>query len=260
MTFEQVVSKHGAVWGTLRQILESRSMKAKIKIEGVAEGHPRAAREEAARNLIRNHVAVLNDVTNPEPLTQTHLKRVPREHTVYVDQALRETVRRLIGRRVGTAEAFLLDGMLEERMNHSNHAQAKTWWLTAEYLERRLRIAMLRSNKLSSIPAAALLSPQTYPAHDTSEPASSQWPIVSVPIQLLIPVGVPELSRSLADSAPEDMPNRKPDMSEAAGAAMRAVLHEVGLGNAMSGGIEPGVYLEVGGVKSSSASGFCSIA
>lgn len=46
-----------------------------------------------------------------------------------------------------------------------------------------------------------------------------------------------------SDSTPEDMPNRKPDMSEAAGAAMRAVLHEVGLGNATSGGIEPGALV-----------------
>lgn len=143
LSFDKVLQRGRPQWATLRQVLTARTKKMPVLVEGIAESHPREAREEAARKLIVNHAAVLNDVTNPEPLTQTHLKRVPREHACFVDQALREACRRLIGRRTGVSEAFLLNNLLEERLDHTNPAQAKAWSMTAEYLERRIRALLL---------------------------------------------------------------------------------------------------------------------
>eukprot|EP00966_Prymnesium_polylepis_P269753 6231406-Prymnesium_polylepis.1 len=74
----------------------------------------------------------MRDVANPSadknivgvPLTQTELKRVPAEHAHYADQALREVVRRLLGRRPGSEQ-------LEERLDPSTPAQAAAWAQTA---------------------------------------------------------------------------------------------------------------------------------
>ena len=101
------------------------------------------------------------DVTNPEPKTQTELVRVKRAHAAYVDQALREVARRLLGRRPG------LD-RFEVRVDPANEAQAAAWAGTAAYLGGRIQ------------------------------------------------------------STKKEKPGRKPDMSPAAAAAMRAVLREVG--------------------------------
>lgn len=171
-------------WAVLGQVMESRrSASTKVACAGAAALHHRAARDEAARKLITNHVAVLNDVTNPNPLTQGHLKRVPRSLARYVDQALRETARRLLGRRPHIPEAVLLDIFNEERLDPLNEDQVVAWRETSEYLHERIH------------------------------------------------------------AVPEDAPNRKPDMSLAAAAAMQAVLHEVGTGNSLSGGTVPGIIL-----------------
>ena len=61
-------------WALLRQLLDCRA--DAVVVDGVAGEHERAAREEAARKLIMNRVAVLNDVTNPAPMTQKSLRRV----------------------------------------------------------------------------------------------------------------------------------------------------------------------------------------
>ena len=61
--------------------------------EGVAQEHARVAREEAARKLITNHVAVVRDVTNPAPKTQPQLTRLSEAAAPYVDQMLREVPR-----------------------------------------------------------------------------------------------------------------------------------------------------------------------
>jgi hypothetical protein len=90
----QVVKIGQTKWGTLRQLLDARdqerSLKGLVKLEGVAAQHPQRARDAAAKKLILNHVAILNDVTNPRPLTQKHLQRVQRVHALYADQGLRE--------------------------------------------------------------------------------------------------------------------------------------------------------------------------
>ena len=51
---------------------------------------------EVARKLIMNHVAILGDLTNPEPLTQLDLERVHPSLAEHVDDALREVTRRLL--------------------------------------------------------------------------------------------------------------------------------------------------------------------
>jgi len=96
-------------WAALLE-LSRRDVQAGAQADGAAGGFPQAAREEAAAALIGNHANVLKDVCNPSrtdniigvPLTQTHLKRVATAHAYYVDQMLRECVRRLLGRRPGS--------------------------------------------------------------------------------------------------------------------------------------------------------------
>ena len=58
--------------------------------DGVAAQHSHAARYEAARKLITNHVKVLADVTNHAPVSQLHLVRVSPYQKSHVDRALFE--------------------------------------------------------------------------------------------------------------------------------------------------------------------------
>eukprot|EP00966_Prymnesium_polylepis_P040752 945729-Prymnesium_polylepis.1 len=112
-------------WESLHKLLD---VEGGADADGAAAAHPAAAREEAARMLLGNHENVLDDVTNPlndkniigVPLTQRELTRVSADHVHYVDQAMREVVRRLLGRRAGSEE-------LQEHLDGSTHAQAVAW-------------------------------------------------------------------------------------------------------------------------------------
>jgi len=109
------------------------------EVDGLMSAHAHAARQEAAKSLIANHARVLQDVTNPsattniddKPLTQLELTRVDFEHAFFVDQALREVVRRLLGRRQGTKQ-------LEEHVDPTNEAQVGAWSQAAVYLDGRI--------------------------------------------------------------------------------------------------------------------------
>ena len=82
-------------WEALRQVLDGAAGTPTEEADGVAKEHALAAREEAARKLITNHVAVVRDVTNPSPKTQLQLTRVSEAAAPYVDQMLREVPRPL---------------------------------------------------------------------------------------------------------------------------------------------------------------------
>jgi len=67
-------------------------------------GHPLIHRATAAAKLIRNHEAVIRDVCNPhttnvngKQLTQGHLQRVDSGHVLFVEEALRMVVIKLLG-------------------------------------------------------------------------------------------------------------------------------------------------------------------
>jgi hypothetical protein len=62
---------------------------------------------EAASKLFSNHEKVVQDITNPGPngvnggqLTQTHLKRMDRQHQASVDAMMKEVRSRLLGNKV----------------------------------------------------------------------------------------------------------------------------------------------------------------
>lgn len=135
------IEASGAEWSMLRQLLEMRnsgpSLLGKVSVEGAAACHSQAARDAAARKLIQNHVRVLYDVVDPAPITQTNLTRVSRAAALHVDAGLREVARRLLGRRTGSPEAFMLDTMLTVSIDN-NPARAKAWLGMADYLDKRL--------------------------------------------------------------------------------------------------------------------------
>jgi len=120
------------LWNQLRENLynaEADKMHL-TKVDGAAAAHPHGAREEAARKLIMNHDSVLRDVTSPSSKTQLDLSRLPSTAEPFVDQALREVARRLIGHRPGE------DGW--EKLQLSSSAQI-AWSETAKYLDARIQ-------------------------------------------------------------------------------------------------------------------------
>merc|ERR1712050_84357 len=65
---------------------------------GVAAKHEQTARLEAARKLITNRQAVLNDICNPARKSESKIiEVVPAHLAVDVENGMRETARRLLG-------------------------------------------------------------------------------------------------------------------------------------------------------------------
>ena len=135
---KETIREGMAQWAALRKMSEA-STPFGSEADGLMSAHAHAARQEAAKSLIANHARVLQDVTNPsattniddKPLTQLELTRVDFEHAFFADQALREVVRRLLGRRQGSKQ-------LEERVDPTNEAQVGAWSQTAVYLDGRI--------------------------------------------------------------------------------------------------------------------------
>lgn len=149
--FDETSTEH--LWNALQQRLECAGAN-NTSAEGAAAAHTAAARVEAARKLVGNHVAVVGDVTNPNPVTQTELPRVGAEVRSYVEQAMREVARRLLGR----CAARCLDERLE-RTNPAYAAQQVVWAATAEFLSARIQVARLPSGRapdMSPAEAAAM--------------------------------------------------------------------------------------------------------
>jgi len=151
-------------WAPIQQLMANQA--GGEQADGAAAQHAPAAREEAAKRLIANHVAVLRDTTNDAPLTQKDLRRVPHQHAAHVEECLHEVCRRLLGRRPGSEQIAI-------RADQPSRAAA--WAMTAQYLCGRIQ------------------------------------------------------------GTKKQKPGRAPDMSEAAAAAAKAVLQEVG---AAGGGMQ----------------------
>ena len=115
-------------WAPIQQLM--MNPQGGEQAEGVAAQHAPAAREEAAKKLIANHVAVLRDVTNDSPLTQKELRRVPQQHAAHVEECLHEVCRRLLGRRPGSEQIAI-------RADQPSRAAA--WAMTAQYLVGRIQ-------------------------------------------------------------------------------------------------------------------------
>jgi hypothetical protein len=92
----------------------------------------RPAALEAAQQIITCHVDILCDMSNPLPVSQLQLKRVPAdtpEHVLYADQALREVARRLLGPAARDMAPIELQSPL----------QAQIWCSVASFLTGRVQ-------------------------------------------------------------------------------------------------------------------------
>ena len=123
-------------WEPFQQLVDTSINESggvlETQADGAAGQHSHAARYEAARKIVLNHNGVLCDMVNPSPKTQLELVRVGLEYRHYVDQALRETVRRLLGKRAGIH-------LFEERVDPSMPAQSAAWRAMATYLSARVQ-------------------------------------------------------------------------------------------------------------------------
>jgi hypothetical protein len=143
-------------WAPLTEVLDSADagMAQASKASGAAAAHSHAARYEAARKLIMNRAAVINDVTYQNPLTQKHLRRASPEDAAFVEEALREVTRRLLGKFAGmrTLEEVMLD--------ESNARQVAAWATATQYLVSRIQSAQeempTRTPDMSATAAAAM--------------------------------------------------------------------------------------------------------
>ena len=77
-----------SAWAPLTQMLDltDSGTGTATKATGAAASHAHPARYEAARKLIMNRAAVIADVTNTSPSTQTSLERVSPEEATFVEQ------------------------------------------------------------------------------------------------------------------------------------------------------------------------------
>jgi len=116
-------------WDYLERLLQSAG---NVEASGAAALFSPTARQEAASKLISNHLHVLRDVCNSAPGTQTHLRRVPVTSAQFVDEALRETARRLLGNVAGSEAVRIAS-------DPSNPAQQAAWAATAAYLDGRIQ-------------------------------------------------------------------------------------------------------------------------
>ena len=111
-----------AEWATLLACLSRHPLPSKC----------RPAALEAAQQIINGHVAILCDISNPLPVSQLQLKRVPAdtpEHVLYADQALREVARRLLGPAAQDMAPIELQSPL----------QAHIWCSVASFLTGRVQ-------------------------------------------------------------------------------------------------------------------------
>ena len=93
------------------------------------------AAEAAAAKLIGNHDRVLKDVTNPLPRSQPQLRRVSLLDTSYVDEALREISRILLGK----------PSALDAPPEPLGEQQARAWLQTCAFLDLRLQSSRVES-------------------------------------------------------------------------------------------------------------------
>ena len=91
---------------------------------------------------------------------------MPRVLAPYVDEAMREVARRLLGRRGGMPEALLLDSLLEVKLDPTNPQMVQAWSMMAEYLDKRLH---WKPEQVSSVTETAITWAATT---DTSRVAS----------------------------------------------------------------------------------------
>ena len=102
--------------------------------ELLKQSSPRSATSLAAQRLITNHVAVLKDVCNANPVSQLELTRAHESVADHVDTALRELARRLIRHRKG-ADA------LEKLLDTLDTIAVGAWATTARFLDGRIQSA-----------------------------------------------------------------------------------------------------------------------
>ena len=156
----EVESEAEMHWQALHTLLEHNHYKTSA--HGAAAGHSHDAREAAARKLITNHKAVLYDITNPAPRTQHVLQRLEESVRPYVDEALREVARRLLGDRRGSK-------LLEVRCDLSNADQGTAWAAAWLYLDGRIQASPNekpgRTPDLSADAAAAMRAVMQEVAH-----------------------------------------------------------------------------------------------
>jgi len=141
---------HAHLWAALQLRFESQA--PRLCESAAADG---AARVEAARVLLTNHEAVLADSTADEPSpTQPALGRVPPAVRPYVDQALRELCRRLLGVPHGPSGRGVFDERLEG--SHPAHAaQQQAWTQAAAFLDRRIQTEPHPSGRRPDMSTAA---------------------------------------------------------------------------------------------------------
>lgn len=138
LSLDEVLDDNSRKWETLTRLAEGSDP---THAEFTAAGFPVEVRVEAAKKLISNHVAVLKDITNPAPKTQTELPRVDRSLAQFVDLFLLETARRLLGRREQQLEASMLDRFLTVDLEQvKDERAAEAWAHSARFLTARIQI------------------------------------------------------------------------------------------------------------------------
>jgi len=119
-------------WEALRRQLNVAKRPAPVAA-GAAAAHSRGARQEAVCKIISNHKMVLRDLTDPLPVTQLDLERLPSNPsgTAFADELLYELARRLLG------TAQWVDKL--EVIEPSSSKQTEMWSCAARLFSGRIQ-------------------------------------------------------------------------------------------------------------------------